>query len=224
MASAMACLACLALLPGCSDPPLDDGGMIEPGSPVGQPRPSPPPPSGLRPGDVVDVFVMEDEAFNGSYQIRSRGDIIVPKLGRVQIGGLSVASAEKALKRELEKNQLTKATVILDRATIPDESPAAEGGIETEVFLSGKVSHPGRYTITGVAGAAPTVHQAVLQAGGCSRFAYKRKAHILRKSPDGRLARIDTDLLAIESGLAKDIPLSSGDIIVVPEKKVDFGL
>jgi protein involved in polysaccharide export with SLBB domain len=213
------------LLPGCGDPALeDDGGIIEPGRPVGQPTQGSTAPSGIRPGEMIDVFVMEDESFNGSYQVRSRGDIIVPKLGRVMIGGLSVSAAESALKRELEKNQLTEATVILDRASIKGDESVAESSGATEVFLSGKVARPGRYTIAGVGGSPPTVHQAVLQAGGCSRFANKKKARILRKSSDGRLIRIDADLLAIESGQSKDIPLATGDIIDVPEKKVDFGL
>lgn len=187
-------------------------------------------PAEIQTGETLDVFVMEDDSFSGSYQVRSTGYIIIPKLGRVKVAGLPVSGAEKAVTQELQKNTLTEATVLIDRADLATKpggssesaQPARPPGIE--IFLAGKVSRPGRYTMTAIANAPPTVHQAILQAGGCTRFAHKRKAHVLRKVADGRLQRIDADLLAIESGLARDIPLAPGDIIVVPEKKVDFGL
>jgi len=216
-------LGSLGLLGGCGEKPLTgDGAMVETAR-VGDPAEKSNP-DAIRPGELLDVFVMEDDSFSGRYQVRSQGDIIVPKLGRVRVGGMSVASAEASLKRALEKSQLKSPTVILDRAIVPGTQEAQAAGSGVEVFLSGKVVHPGRYTVTGVAESPPTVHQAVLQAGGCSRFAYKRKAHILRKTPDGRLSKIDTDLQAIEDGEASDVPLAPGDIIVVPEKKIDFGI
>ena len=137
---------------------------------------------------------------------------------------MSLTSAENTLKRELEKTHLNVATVIIDRpGEIGAETAAAEGsGIQ--VFLRGKVSRPGRYTVAPVGERPPTVLEAILQAGGPTRFAYKKKAYILRRTSDGRLSRIDTDLLAIESGRAKDVPIATGDIIVVPEKKWDVGL
>lgn len=184
----------------------------------------PPGPSGIQPGETLDVFVMEDDSFSGSYEVRSTGHIIIPKFGRVHVGGMSAAAAEKALSKALETDQLTSATVIVDRADLArlNSGPASTPG--TQIFLSGKVTRPGRYTVLGVGDAPPTVHQAILQAGGCTRFAHKRKVHILRRFSDGRLRRVDADLEAIESGLIKDVPLAPGDIVVVPEKKVDFGI
>ena len=181
-------------------------------------------PTGIQNGEQLDVFVMEDESFSGTYTVRSTGDIIVPKLGRVKLAGLSVKAAENALSQALQKNTLTKATVLIDRPDLNKRDDPTVGQQGTVVFLSGKVSRPGRYTIAALGDSHPTVHQAILQAGWCSRFAHKKKAHVLRRMADGRLMRIDSDLDAIESGAARDVPLVTGDIIVVPEKKVDFGL
>lgn len=212
------------LLSSCGgDPVEDDGAYVDPAI-IGDPEPRPPADT-IRPGELLDVFVLEDESFGGRYQVRSSGHLILPKLGRVNVGGMSISAAESSVKRSLEKSQLKEATVILDRAITPEAGdPAADGSGGVEVFLTGKIANPGRYTIVGVGNSRPTVHQAILQAGGFSRFAYKKKTHILRRGADGRLARIDADLFAIEAGEARDIPLASGDIIVVPEKAVDFGI
>ena len=213
------------LLTGCADKTTEfrPGSVAPPFVPPAAPT-TPAQPIGIQPGEVLDVFVMEDESFSGSYTVRSTGDIIVPKLGRVKVQSLSAQAVEKELSRVLEKNTLTKATVLVDRAKLVNKPPESAKPAGTEVFLSGKVSQPGRYTLTPIGGRPPTVHQAILQAGGCSRFAHKRRAHVLRRASDGRLHRIDADLIAIESGAARDVPLMTGDIVMVPEKKVDFGL
>ena len=79
------------------------------------------------------------------------------------------------------------------------------------------------YEVAAVDGRAPTAYQAVLQAGDCIRFAHKKKAHVLRKSGDGRYLRLPADLAAIESGEIEDVVLQSGDTVVVPEKAISFG-
>lgn len=219
-----AALLVLVFVTSCGTPPVKS--TLEPVPPIPRPRAPKPAPTGIQPGETLDVLVMEDDSFNGSYKVRSTGHIIVPQLGRLDVRGKSAGGAEQMLAQILEENQLTKATVIIDRADLGSNAgkPAESPPPGTQVFLSGKVSRPGRYTMVAVGDSPPTVHQAILQAGGCSRFAYKRKTHVLRRFADGRLRRIDADLIAIESGMAVDVPLLSGDIVVVPEKKVDFGL
>lgn len=219
-------LVALAWLTGCSKAPVQTVEQV----PVPAPRqPARQAPEGIQPGEKLDVFVMEDDSFSGSYEVRSTGDIIVPKLGRVKVGGMSAAGAEEVLTQKLQQDKLTQATVLVDRPAL-GRSQDPGGGLllpelaGTEIFISGKVSRPGRYSVTGINGAPPTVHQAILQAGGCARFAHQSKVHVLRRGSDGLLRRIDANLLAIESGAARDIPLAPGDIVVVPEKKVDLGL
>lgn len=209
----------LALLAGCTTPPAEQG-PVEAVAPV-TPKAAP---TGIQPGETLDVFVMEDDSFSGSYKVRSTGHIIVPKLGRVKVGGMSASEAERVLTSALQDDKLTKATVLVDRPDLNRGAgqPDPLGG--TEVFLSGKVNRPGRYSVTGIGNAPPTVHQTILQAGGCSRFAHKAKVYVLRRGGDGMLHRINADLLAIENGTAKDVPVVPGDIIVVPEKVVDLGL
>ncbi len=176
----------------------------------------------LRPGDSVDLFVLDHDEFSGRYLVRAQGDIILRKVGRVQVGGMSARSAEAAVKKALDSGQLADAKVILEKSQ--DNKPQM-GDTRPDsilVFISGKVLKPGRYEVASVGGRPPTVYQAVLQAGDCVRFAHKRKVHILRQSADGKYLRVPADLTAIEGGEIEDITLLSGDTIVVPEKT--FGM
>jgi len=70
---------------------------------------------GIKVGDTIELFIMEDSSFNGVYKVREKGDIIIPKVGRIVIANLSVESAQARIKQTLESSQLTSATVIADR-------------------------------------------------------------------------------------------------------------
>jgi len=216
VASVVLATVLLVLLPSCDKPPKepDEPPILPPLDPVKKVDLSK-----IQPGEKVEVYVLEDDTFNGEYNVSSRGHIIVPRIGRVKVGGLTTEGAEYAVKRSLEKDQLTTAKVILERLTPPSSGdPTADNSIEGN--LSGKVLRPGKYRLVGIAGSRPSAYQAVLQAGGCTRFANKKKAYILRRSADGRYIRIPVDLLAIEKGEAPDVFMAPGDTLHVPEKRV----
>jgi protein involved in polysaccharide export with SLBB domain len=187
--------------------------------------------SSIRPGDSLELFVEEDDAFNGTYPVREQGDIIIPSVGRIQVAGLSVGSAGARVKTELEARHLKKATVILDRvgrAESPRESaavvqsPAAPAAPKLTIYLDGKVKRPGQHKIdlpkTGRLG----VYEAILIAGGLSNFADPARVHLLRNDAQGRKRRIPVNITNIEKGLEADPAIGDGDIVVVPEKVFGF--
>lgn len=173
----------------------------------------------LQIGDNLDVFVLEDNTFNGSYPVRGSGDVIIPKLGRVQVAGLSLPMAEQAIKHALESSQLKLATVIVD--------PGQRGGQaqqqrpELSVRLAGSVAKKGRVQIAQVGDTPVTAYQAIMDVGGFEAFANKKKAYIIRMTPAGS-QRIDVDLQAIEEGRARDVLLMDGDSLTVPQKVFGF--
>lgn len=172
-------------------------------------------------GDTLDVFVLEDSSFNGKYVIRPSGDIIIPKLGRIGVVSMSLAEVETAITRQLEATQLKKATVIADpvlRGAETGETVLA--GLT--VYLSGNVAKSGRKFVPFVAGSQVTAFQAVMDGGGFTNFANKKKSFILRKDQFGGTQRIPVDFARIESGTLPDIPLRDGDMLVVPQKMFGF--
>ena len=48
----------------------------------------------IRPGDTIDLYVLEDERFNGRFPVRQGGHIVIPKVGRVKVGGLNSGKYE----------------------------------------------------------------------------------------------------------------------------------
>lgn len=213
---------CLCIiLSGCSSPDymqdFDAAGFQAPISP------SAASPANYRTsvGDTLDIFVLEDTSFNGKYVVRPSGDIIIPKLGRISVISMSLAQVEIEIKKILEGTQLKKATVIADpvlRGTETGESLLS--GLT--IYLSGSVPKAGRKFVPFVGGNNVTAFQAVMDSGGFTSFANKKKAFVLRRDASGSTQRLPVDFAKIEEGKSADVPLQDGDMLVVPQKL--FGL
>lgn len=190
------------------------------------------PPSGgsIRPGDTLELFVEEDDAFNGTYPVREQGDIIIPSVGRIQVAGLSMGSAGSRVETELESRHLKQATVILDRvgrAEVPGEVAATQAAPpptapKFTIYLNGKVNRPGQHRIDLPKSGHLGVYEAILIAGGLSNFADPAKVHLLRNDAEGKKRKIPVNIANIEKGLEKDPAIGDGDIVVVPEKVFGF--
>jgi polysaccharide export outer membrane protein len=160
---------------------------------------------------------MEDESFNGVYRVREAGDVILPRIGRVKIVDLTAKSAESAIRAVLEKSQLAKATVIVDRVSLSNESSAA-GGPRAQIYLTGSVNRPGLHQMV-IPDGGLGVYEAIMIGGGANRFGDERKVTIIRRSKGAARNQYTVDLTRIRSGQSKDVPIQDGDIIMVPERK-----
>lgn len=161
---------------------------------------------------------MEDPSFNGIYKVREKGDVIIPKVGRIPIQGLSVESAQSKIQELLLGSQLTKATVLLDRVSQAGLRNFSETP-KMLVFVTGKVTKPGQHLIATEAGGGVLAYEAVLIAGGVTPFADEKHSYILRKGQQGSRQKIALDLRSIRQGTANDVPLIEGDMIFVPERR-----
>lgn len=178
------------------------------------------PPRKIAIGDRIEIFVKEDTSFNDIYSVRESGDIIIPKVGRIKVAGLSVFEAEAAIKANLEPEQLQIATVIVDR--LQNRSLTAAGQSSIIVYLTGKVKSPGQHTIPVAANTSLGLYEALLIGGGTTKFADIQKIHALRNGKDGLKSKIRMNVREINQGRAADIKARSGDIIVVPERTFGF--
>jgi protein involved in polysaccharide export with SLBB domain len=175
-------------------------------------------------GDSLDLFVVEDPTFNENYTVRVTGDIVLSKVGRIPVLGLSLTEAEKVVASRLEVDQLKKATVVID--------PVGRGGSSSKggqvsagltIFLTGRLNKTGRVMVPFVGNSQVTAYQAVADCGGFAPFANKRKGVILRKLEHDRPPlRIPVDFQKVEEGTLMDPVLRDGDVILVPEKMFGF--
>lgn len=175
-------------------------------------------PALIQPGESLEVFVMEDPSFNGSYKVRERGDIIIPKLGRVQVAGLTAEAAQLKIQQQLQLSQLKVATVIADRVGGGNTTPFEEVP-KLLVFVTGKVNKPGQHMMAVSNGDTVYAYEAVLIAGGVTQFGDEKNSYILRRGNAGSKIRIPFDIRAIRQGRADDIPLVAGDMICIPERR-----
>ena len=257
----------------------------------------------ILPGENLDLYVVEDSTFNGHYQVRRGGYVIIPQVGRVLVAGKKLAEAEAVIRKALESSQLQHATVMVEKLSGSDvtsgpviflggelKNPRAfripphtaqtlvsvilsSGGItdrgdltrvrvmrvaanngvveevnvqrildgsglgsdlalsdgdvvmvpagsEHVVFLTGNVKRQGSQAMK--PGDHLSVYNAILNAGGFSRFADTKKVYVLRSTEDGSKARIPVNIKEIQNGGQPDIPLQVNDVVVVPEKFFSF--
>ncbi|MDF1859082.1 MAG: polysaccharide biosynthesis/export family protein [Verrucomicrobiales bacterium] len=191
-------------------------------------------PSSLQVGDTLELFVKEDDSFNGSYVVREAGDIILPSVGRVSVMGMSVNSAGKKIESILKESLLKEATVIADRIDRAEQpaslSPGSGSGSRSKeksqrkilVYITGKVNRPGQHMLTVPEKRNIGTYEAILIAGGVTRFGDEQKVHILRQGPDGKKHKIPVNIQLISNGELEDPSIGEGDIIVVPEKVFGF--
>jgi polysaccharide export outer membrane protein len=168
----------------------------------------------IQPGDVLVVYVVEDDSLNGHYDVLDGGNIIFPKIGRIQVAGKTSPEIETLIKKLLETNQLRTATVMVERPA----QPRTAGATSKTIFISGNVGSPGRHTVGFVGNMRPTVYQAIIDAGGVTRFADQNHILVTRHNPDGHMSRFKVDAQKIRDGSIPDVPIEDGDMIFVPEK------
>jgi len=162
------------------------------------------------PGESIQLFVLEDDSFNGLYQVRQGGYIILPRVGRVQVAGKDTASVELAIKEALETTQLRQATVMIERTR-----GAYDAGTSDVIYLAGQFITAGPLRIPN--GFSPTVVTTILRSGGVTPVADLTRVKVLRLETGAPLVEeLNVEAILEGTGLQSDLALAPGDIIVVP--------
>ncbi|MDX9981505.1 MAG: polysaccharide biosynthesis/export family protein [Lentisphaeria bacterium] len=168
------------------------------------------------PGDVLEVYVTEDAGFNGVYQVRRGGYVVIPQVGRIQVAGYPVAAAEAAVKGSLEVSFLRQATVLVERRASQASlaAPLKEGVLFDGEFVTRR---PSVAPIAGVGGAS--LVSTILREGGTSPFADMENVRVLRLV-DGKplMETVNVDAVLAGDELASDLTLKGDDIVIVPTR------
>ncbi len=163
------------------------------------------------PGDMLEVSVAEDDSFNGIYQVRAGGYVIIPRLPKINVAGKTLKQVELAIRDELGQNQVRDASVTVD--LVVGESPSAP---RSYLYLTGEVGNPGPWPIPG--NYKPTVVTLMLRVG-LTAFADLERVQVLRLA-DGRalIETINVKAIMDGAGLTPDFALLNEDIVMVPAK------
>lgn len=166
-------------------------------------------------GDRVSFRVVEEKREPITLVVTDSGEMEVPLIGRVAAANKTCKQLAFDIKPILEREYFFKATVIVGLDSISTKSRG-------KVYLTGQVRAQGALEL--MPDEVMTVSKAILRAGGLADFANKRKVKMVRRTPGGQSETTIVDLVAIlEKGqLDKDPVLQPGDLIVVPERLINF--
>ena len=180
----------------------------------------------LGPGDLLEISVFGVDDFNREARVSSSGSITVPFLGRITAEGITGAELEEALTRLIIEKDLIRN---------PQVSVFIKEYRSQPVYILGAVNQPGQYMITRWF----TILDAVTLAGGLKSQIAENYALVQRRRTSARkersedrpadsqeshpeILRVDLRGLLEEGDIAMNIPIVGGDIIQIPERKVEI--
>jgi protein involved in polysaccharide export with SLBB domain len=176
---------------------------------IQQSQPAEPDNALILPGDNLEVFVVEDPSFNGRYEVRRGGYILMPAVGRISVAGKTLPDAEAEVRRILQTSQLQKATVMVEKV----EGESSESG--PVIFLAGEFKNPHPFRIP--PGTKPTVLNVILSSGGVTDQADLNHVRVMRIVGGKNVVEEENVQRIYDgSGLSSDLTLNDGDVIFVP--------
>jgi protein involved in polysaccharide export with SLBB domain len=142
------------------------------------------------PGDRIGIRTWTAREMDGRYDVDDLGDVILPRLGRVAVGGLTSSQVRDALQASYQ--EFLRGTTV-------------EVRVLRRVGVGGEVRLPGLFWVDSTI----SLRDAVAMAGGLSPMGDPRRVLLLRS---GTRATMDLE------AASNDVPtrLLSGDQIVVP--------
>jgi len=158
----------------------------------------------INPGDILEIFVWNEEALTREVRVRPDGFVSMPLAGEVRAGGQTPAQLTTAITTALNK-------YLNDEAVVTVSLRAMDGNI---IYVLGKANRPGAFPIN----TPVDVTQALAWAGGLNTFADEGDIQVLRRDAEGTQRAMNFDYSDVKSGekLRSNIMLQSGDVVIVP--------
>lgn len=146
----------------------------------------------LKPGDVVRLKIWREPDLSGDFLVDEHGGVVVPKLGRIQVVGLSPDSL---------KSQL------IDAYSVYLRNPSIEVVLLRRITILGGVRNPGLYPVD----PTMTLAEAYALAGGIAPEGKLNEVELVRGGQRTSYKISETTRIA-------DTPLQSGDQLYVPTR------
>ncbi len=169
----------------------------------------------IRPGDTLQVEVIEDPGLNREVLVAPDGRITLPLAGSVQAAGRTVEQVRADLAARLAPNFPEAPSVFVGVGELAERVPVEPRTID--IYVLGEVAAPGRIEVE----PGTTLLQAIAEMGGFSRFAATERMQLRRtdrRSGQEFVYRIDFEAIAQGRSNAGTVTLTDGDVIVVPQR------
>ncbi|MFM2168738.1 MAG: hypothetical protein RIS79_3109 [Verrucomicrobiota bacterium] len=174
----------------------------------------------IQPGYVVSIRILEDRKDAVQQKVAVTGEVQVPYIGLVRAAGRTCQELAYSIKRDLEKSFFISATVVIAIDQVPEGRDIYS--TELEIYtVFGFVLKQGKYDLPATEDV--TISQAILRAGGFAQFADKEHVKIVRTTPSGeKTILVDVTSIMVKGQMQKDIYLRKNDVVIIPEKTVNF--
>ncbi len=175
----------------------------------------------IKPGDTLQVEVLEDPSLNRNVLVLPDGSISFPMAGTVKAGGRSVDGVASTLAEEMAGNFAVAPSVLVSVAALAPKGPArADVGPDLmNVYILGEANTPGRKEVL----PGTTLIQFLAEAGGLSRFAAEKRIQLRRVNPNSKqetVYRFNYRTMGGSDSISGTTVLAPGDVIVVPERRL----
>lgn len=169
----------------------------------------------IGPQDELRITVYEADGLTGVYRVDDDGFITFPLLGRITVGGTTLAATQDRIRTLLMNGYIRNPQVRVDVQEYKSQS----------IFVSGEVRAPAEIRMTG----GMTLLKALAQAGSpLSSASSELTIARQKKSAAGTAAGTDaTEVIRVnwrdlQTGRANDVALQDGDVIFIPKAQTFF--
>jgi len=154
--------------------------------------------------DLLEIQVFGIDNLKREVRVNSRGNVTLPLIGAVAVGGLTSQDAEELIAAKYAKDYLQD----------PQVSVFIKEFTSQRITVEGAVARPGIYPIRG----DTTLVQAIALAGGQGQLPDLTEVMVFRLEA-GQRRQLTYDLIKIRGGEIEDPKLASEDIVVVKRQE-----
>lgn len=174
----------------------------------------------IRPGDTLQVEVLEDPTLNRAVLVLPDGTISFPFAGSVRAGGRTASEVSAAITSGIASNFASRPNVFV---TVQQLNPATtaldpDAGL-MHVYVLGEIAAPGEKSLR----PGTTLIQALSEAGSFTPFAATKRIvlrRIDRRSGKTTVYKINYKAIADGRSVGQDVRLREGDVIIVPQRRL----
>ena len=154
-------------------------------------------------GDILQLNVIQQPSLDRTLEILPGGAVVFPLIGEIQLGGLTISSAETLVQQKLQlfNNELVDITLSVAHYNA------------MYIYVLGQVVHPGRYSFS----STPNVWDVIRIAGGTNAEADVTAIRVISQSDQSTRSMV-FDLTPLYQGQEPppDLDLQPGDTVIVP--------
>jgi protein involved in polysaccharide export with SLBB domain len=166
-------------------------------------------PSGytLSPNDQVAIEVFGEEDLRTNGRLNGEGNLSLPLLGSVHLGGLTLAKAASRITELYGRDYLVN----------PKVNVTLVGYAKRRFTILGQVNRPGSYEMPEGSPDGIDLLEAIAMAGGYTRIAAPERISVRRRSAKGEdeILRVDAKRLSRRGG--ESFQIRPGDTVTVAE-------